>query len=159
MVPHDTGRAVAWSRQLRQAHAALRQQLHEVQAGVESVQTGDGLLPHCLAFCTALTAHHQGEDGGLFTELLRVRPDLSDVVRKLADDHQLIAGILTTVRELASEAASATPERRQVIERELGGLAAITESHFGYEERTISDAIDGDVQDTGWTAAVFDFKQ
>ena len=113
---------------------------------------------HCLAFCSALTAHHQGEDGGLFTELLRVRPDLAGVLRKLAEDHRMIAGILITVRELADEAARATPERRQVIQRELGGLAAIMESHFGYEERTISDAIDGQVQDTGWTAAVFEFR-
>ena len=70
----------------------------------------------------------------------------------------MIAGILTSVRGLAGEAAEATPERRQVIARELGGLAAIMKSHFRYEERTISDAIDGLVQDTGWTNAVFEFR-
>ena len=166
MVSPDTGRAVAWSRQLSQAHAALRQRLHDVQAGIDSVQAGidsvqageDGLLTHCLAFCAALTAHHQGEDAGLFDEVLRVRPDLAAAMRKLAEDHQMIAGILTAVRDLAAETARATPERRQVISRELGGLAAIMESHFGYEERTISAAIDDQVRDTGWTAAVFEFR-
>jgi len=39
----------------------------------------------------------------------------------------------------------------------MGGLAAIMESHFGYEERAIGDAIDDQVQDTGWTTAVFEF--
>jgi hemerythrin-like domain-containing protein len=158
MVPEDNGRAAAWSQQLRQAHAALRQQLREVQAGVDSGPAGSGLLAHCLAFCTALAAHHQGEDGGLFAELLRVRPDTSEVVRKLTEDHQMIAGILTSVRELADEAARATPERQQAIGRELSGLAAIMESHFRYEERSIGDTIDDRVQDTGWAAAVFDFS-
>jgi hypothetical protein len=158
MVGRDAGRAVAWSRQLSQAHAALRQQLHDVQDGLDSPRAGSGLLTHCLAFCAALTAHHQGEDGGLFAELLRVRPDLADVVRKLAEDHQLVAGILTTVRALTDEAEWATPERRLLIGHELGGLAAIMESHFRYEERSISEAIDGEVQDTGWTTAVFDFS-
>ena len=153
-----TGRAAAWSRQLAQAHAALRQQLHGLQADLGSAQAGGGLLAHCLAACSALSAHHQGEDAGLFAELLRVRPDLRDVVRKLAEDHQMIAGILARVGDLAREAAGATPGRREAIGRELGGLAAIMESHFGYEERAISDAVDDGVRDTGWTTAVFEFR-
>jgi Hemerythrin HHE cation binding domain len=100
----DADRTVAWSRQLNQAHAALRQQLHGVQADLDSAQAGSELLAHCLAFCSVLSAHHQGEDAGLFAELLRVRPDLGDVVRKLAEDHQVIAGILAAVRDLAGEA-------------------------------------------------------
>ena len=32
------------------------------------------------------------------------------------------------------------------------------ESHFGYEERAIGDAIDDGIQDTGWTTAVFEFR-
>lgn len=154
----DAGRAVAWSRQLTQAHAALRQQLHDLQADLGAAQAGGGLLAHCLAFCSALSAHHQGEDAGLFGELLLVRPDLRNVVRKLADDHLMIAGILASVGDLAREATGAAPGRREVIGRELGGLAAIMESHFGYEERAISDAVDDGVRDTGWTTAVFEFR-
>ena len=82
----DTGRAAAWSRQLSEAHRALRQQLHDAQADLDSVEAGSGLLAHCLTFCTALTARHQGE------------------------------------------------------------------------ERAISDAIDDQVQDTGWTTAAFEFR-
>ena len=84
-----------------------------------------------------------------FAELPRVRPELRDVVRKLAEDHQMIAVILSTVGDLAYEVAGARPERRELIRRELAGLAAIMESHFGYEERAISDAIDDQVQDSG----------
>ena len=70
----------------------------------------------------------------------------------------MIAGILAAIRDRAAQAARATPERRQEIRRELGGLAAIMESHFGYEERAISDAVDDGVRDTGWTTAVFEFR-
>jgi hypothetical protein len=71
----------------------------------------------------------------------------------------VIAGILASVGDLAREAAAgAAPGRRDVIGRELGSLAAITESHFGYEERATGSAVDGGIQDTGWTTAVFEFR-
>jgi hypothetical protein len=158
MAAQDADRTLAWSRQQAQAHTVLRQQMHALHANLDMAPAGHGLLVHCLAFCSALSAHHEGEDSGLFAELLQVRPDLRDVVQKLTEDHQMIAGILATVGNLAHEAPGATPERREVIRRELGGLAAIMESHFGYEERAISDAIDEQVQDTGWTTAVFEFR-
>jgi hypothetical protein len=47
----------------------------------------------------------------------------------------MIAGIVASAGDLAREAAGAAPGRRDVTGRELGSLAAITESHFGYEER------------------------
>jgi hypothetical protein len=149
---------VAWSRRLAQAHTHLRERLQDLRSGLGSASAGGGLQAHCLAFCSALAAHHEGEDSGMFAELLRARPDLADPVRKLAEDHRMIAGILTSVEELAAEAAGATPERQQAIGRELGGLAAIMESHFGYEERALGSALDGGVQDTGWTTAVFGLK-
>ncbi|MCP2168721.1 hypothetical protein LX83_005599 [Goodfellowiella coeruleoviolacea] len=47
----------------------------------------------------------------------------------------MIAGILASVHDLATEASTASPERREWIRGELDGLSAIVESHFGYEER------------------------
>jgi hypothetical protein len=40
------------------------------------------------------------------------------------------------------------------LRRELDGLAAIVEPHFGYEERAISAALDHGVPDTGWSRPV-----
>jgi hypothetical protein len=152
----DADRTTAWSHQLAQAHTTLRKQLQNLQTNLGSAQgDGGGLLAHCLALCSALGTHHEGEDAGMFAELLRVRPDLQRIVTNLAEDHQMIAGILNAVRDLASEAACATSERREAIRRELHGLAAIMESHFGYEERAISAALDGAVEDTGWSTPVF----
>ena len=157
---HD--RAAAFSVQLAQAHQDLRGRLHRLRAELGRPQPGGtAVISHCLAFCGALTAHHQGEDTGMFTELLRVRPDLADTVGKLVQDHDMITWILSRVAELAGTAAglpSAGPPDAAALEaigRELDGLAAIMESHFRYEERAISAALDAAVPDTGWSQTVF----
>lgn len=146
MATHD--RAVALSAQLARAHDELRRRLRDLRAG----QARD-LPTHCLAFCAALNAHHQGEDTGMFAELLRLRPDLSGTIAKLVEDHGMIAWILSRVAELAT-----SPDPSSAINGELDGLAAIMESHFAFEERAISAALDGGTPDTGWSAMVFRFR-
>lgn len=167
----DLDRTTAWSRQLAEAHATLRERLRRLRSnpgggpgggGPGGGRDGDGadgdLLAHCLGFCAALTAHHEGEDGGLFAELLRVRPDLEATVDALEEDHWLIARILGTVQDLARESqGGVTPERERRIQGELDGLAAIMESHFRYEERAIGAALDDGVADTGWSRPVLTF--
>jgi iron-sulfur cluster repair protein YtfE (RIC family) len=144
MDSREGDRVAALSVQLAEAHEELRRQIGEVRVGLGRRRlSDDALVTHCLAFCDALTSHHQDEDAGIFPALLRERPDLAGTVAKLVEDHGLIASILSRVRELADEAAdsgvSGSPDATvQAIGRELDGLAAIMESHFGYEERAIS---------------------
>lgn len=107
----------------------------------------------------------------MFSQLLRERPDLAATVAKLVEDHGMIASILSRVRELADRAANQAADRAadgaagargpalDAIARELDGLAAIMESHFGYEERTISKALDTVVPDTDWPDMVFRFDR
>ncbi|MGI5184195.1 hemerythrin domain-containing protein [Dactylosporangium sp. CA-152071] len=142
MAPQHGDRAVAFSLQLKQAHQELRRQLATLRAGSPGT-----LTTHCLAFCAAVTAHHQGEDAGMFAELLRLRPDLEGTVAKLVEDHEMIAGLLTRIAGLADGPSTDS----------IDGLAAILESHFRFEERTISAALDA-TPDTGWTASVFEFR-
>lgn len=70
----------------------------------------------------------------------------------------MIASILSRVTELADRAARSHGAALEAIGRELDGLAAIMESHFHYEERTISEALDGGIADTGWSDLVFRFR-
>lgn len=93
----------------------------------------------------------------MFSELLRERPDLAATVAKLVEDHELIASILSRVSELADRAAESRGSALESIGGELDGLAAIMESHFSYEERTISKALDDGIPDTGWSGMVFEF--
>ncbi|MFJ8477382.1 hemerythrin domain-containing protein [Kitasatospora sp. NPDC094011] len=155
-----TGRTAALSLQLSQAHRELRRRLANVRTALGRRHLpDDALLTHCLAFCTTLTNHHQGEDEGLFAALLRERPDLAPTVAALVEDHGLITGILTRVRELTDEAATRPHADLAAIGRELDGLAAVMESHFRYEERAIAAALDAGVQgpDT-WREPVLRFR-
>ncbi|MFJ4191018.1 hemerythrin domain-containing protein [Kitasatospora sp. NPDC089509] len=155
-----TGRTAALSLQLSQAHRELRRRLANVRTALgRSHLPDDALLTHCLAFCTALTSHHQGEDEGLFAALVRERPDLAPTVAKLVEDHGLITGILTRVRELTDEAATLPHADLAAIGRELDGLAAVMESHFRYEERAIGAALDAGVPDADtWQEPVLRFR-
>jgi hemerythrin-like domain-containing protein len=152
---HHRDRAVALSLQLARAHQDLRSRLGELRTNPGENRT---LADHCLAFCAALTAHHRGEDSGMFTELLREHPDLAGTVKNLVDDHDMIASILARVAELADRAAAADSGERGAIELEFDGLAAIMENHFRYEERAVSAALDRGMADEGWSGAVFRFE-
>jgi hypothetical protein len=147
----DRDRAVALSLQLAQAHQELRDRLRALKADVARGRpVDDSLATHCLAFCAAITAHHQGEDTGMFAELVRLRPDLAGTIGKLVEDHEMIAWILSRIA--SHEGAPAA------ISGELDGLTAIMESHFAFEERAISAALDGGTPDTGWSEMVFEFR-
>jgi hypothetical protein len=156
LATNDRQRAVGFSLQLRQAHQHLREQLTRIRRESGWIEHAETELPvHCLAFCSALTTHHTGEDDGMFTELLVARPDLAPAIQNLIDDHASIAAILLQVRALATQAKTTPAESMPRLRRELDGLAAIAESHFGYEERAISAALDTVVPDTGWSRPVF----
>ena len=156
MSTNDGQRAVAFSRQLRQAHQLLREQLTRIREEPGRLEHSETeLLLRCLAFCSALTTHHVGENEGLFKELVSRRPDLARTIQNLVDDHAAIAAIMRQIRALATQASAAPPDSLPALRRELDGLAAIAESHFAYEERAISAALDDDVPDTGWSRPVF----
>ncbi|WIM99274.1 hemerythrin domain-containing protein [Actinoplanes oblitus] len=150
MASPTSDRITALSNQLAEAHQELRRRLAALRAG----RLGpDDLRTHCLAFCTALTTHHRGEDTGLFAALLRERPDLAPTIDNLIEDHGLITGILTRIASLAG-ANPAEAGDPATIQRELDGLTAIMESHFRYEERALATALDAGVPDTGWSTPV-----
>jgi hemerythrin-like domain-containing protein len=135
---------VALSEQLIEVHQGLRERLADLRqqaaAGDLGPEADAGLLDHCLSFCSAVHTHHAGEDSGLFPALQAAAPELAPVIVKLAEDHTLVAGILRQVRDLmAPQGLRADPE---TLRRELDGLTAILESHFGFEERRLATALD-----------------
>lgn len=116
-------------------HDWLRTQLSALRAGDH---TGRDLRAHCLTFCTAVRRHHTGEDAGVFPLLARRHPELRPVIDELVRDHDQVAVMLRTVEVLVDGlAADPDPAHRRRLQAELDGVAALLESHFGYEERTI----------------------
>ena len=160
MASPNGDRVTALSRQLSQAHGELRHRIDDLRTRLgQHRPSGDSLVTHCLAFCSALASHHEGEDEGLFAQLLRERPDMAATVAKLVEDHGLISAILARVRELAAAAAASPVSAAQAdIRRELDGLVAVMESHFAYEERALGRALDGLAPEGGWPDAVFGFE-
>ncbi|KRC92658.1 hypothetical protein ASE25_04900 [Terrabacter sp. Root85] len=160
----DQDRTAALAAQLSAVHDDLRARVRVLRDGlgrdgapaVGASSPVAGLLAHCLGFCRALQAHHTGEDDGLFAALRAERPDLGPMLDKLAEDHHLVAGILTRVAVLAEEASEtseASGARRTRLAGELDGLMAIMDSHFAFEERSIGAALDG-LDDQSWVGAV-----
>ncbi|MEE1825294.1 hemerythrin domain-containing protein [Streptomyces sp. BE20] len=158
MASQDRDRAAALSLQLARAHDELRRLITGIRTDLGHRRLSDDtLVTHCLAFCAALESHHRGEDDGMFSHLLRERPDLAPTVAKLVEDHGMISSILSRVGELAHRATESRGPALDAIGRELDGLAAVMESHFGYEERAISEALDRSGPAADWPDGVFRF--
>jgi hypothetical protein len=137
-VDGESGRLVSYGRQLVDIHLALREELASLREG----GAARDLRTHCLAFCATLTRHHTGEDRGAFVVLAERYPALRPVIEELVRDHEAVADILRRVADLNGAD----------LQMELDGLAAILESHFAYEERkltaalnTLDPASDGDL--------------
>lgn len=151
MTEGDKARLIAWSNELRAVHHRLREALQTTRTALGTATAGrpasGDLLLFCHGFCTALTGHHQGEVRELFPAIAAAHPQLRETLRKLGQDHELIAQLLE-----ALQAASDRDDPPALLELHLEGIAAIMESHFQYEERqllTILDtmALDADPRD------------
>ncbi|MFI7422894.1 hemerythrin domain-containing protein [Nonomuraea sp. NPDC049684] len=124
-------RLIAWGDELVKLHDGFRRELARLRAGGEGVD----LRTHCLAFCDALHAHHEGEDAVLFPHLAAGRPELAGVLARLGAEHRVVARLLARVRDLAGTDASAADE--------LDRLAAELEAHLDYEEEQLVPLLNG----------------
>jgi len=132
----ETSRLTAWSAELRRVHIRIRSALRvtrdAVAAGIPEVTAARELLLSCHGVCAALDDHHRSEDRVLFPAIEAEHPELAPVLRKLQQDHSMIAHLLGGLQSAVD--AHATPEE---LDRHLDGIAAIMESHFRYEERQL----------------------
>ncbi len=127
---------MAWAREMRRVHDRLREALRvtreAVAAGAPAEPATRDLLLFCHGFCTALTAHHGGEDRALFPAIAAAHPSLRETLRSLEQDHSMIAYLLGGLRTAVDQRAGPSE-----LDRHLEGVAAVMESHFGYEERQL----------------------
>ena len=141
MTEGDKTRLIAWSNELRAVHERLREALRVTQAGAKAGEPTEPptreLLLFCHGFCTALTGHHEGEDRELFPAIAAAHPELGPTLRKLEQDHSMIAHLIAAL--LAATERGLPPDE---LEGHLEGIAAIMESHFRYEERELLTVLD-----------------
>ncbi|WP_197320326.1 hemerythrin domain-containing protein [Saccharomonospora sp. NB11] len=148
MAEGEKTRLIAWSRELHAVHERLREALRVTRDTLHSGGTPDPpvreLLVFCHGFCTALTGHHEGEDRTLFPAIAAAHPELRDTLRRLEQDHSMIAYLVEGLRAALDRGAS-----DDELERHLDGVGAIMENHFRYEERqllAVLDTLDLDVE-------------
>lgn len=135
----DPERARAAGRQLLAAHADLRAQLARLRGDTPPPNTGaippqgipGDLAAHCLAFCSALGTHHDGE-GTAFAAIEAAYPELKLTLDQLRDDHRLVIDGLRTIEALARRIALG--EEVPTLRAELDTLAEGLERHFAFEE-------------------------
>ncbi|MCE7006243.1 hemerythrin domain-containing protein [Kibdelosporangium philippinense] len=140
---NSTSRITAFGTQLVEVHDWLREQLALLRADVDAgTAQPRKLQAHCVAFCSALTKHHTGEDGGAFPELAKQFPELKPVLAQLTQDHDMITMLLNSLETLDFT-------NKQEAQRELNGIEAIMESHFAYEERKIVEALNA-MENPSW---------
>lgn len=136
MSERETTRLIAWSHELRQVHARLRDALRLTRQAVRSGDSGQeasrDLLLYCYGFCAALDGHHQGEDRALFPAIEAEHPHLAPVLRALERDHTMLSHLLGGLRTVVE--SSGTPDE---LDRHLDGIAALMENHFRYEEKQL----------------------
>ncbi|MGJ6980663.1 hemerythrin domain-containing protein [Aestuariimicrobium soli] len=132
----ETTRLIAWSHELRRVHSRLREALRvtreAVHAGEAATSPARDLLLYCHGFCTALDAHHRGEDRSLFPAIEAAHPHLAPVLRSLERDHSMIDYLLNELAVAVDRAAPADE-----LDRHLEGIGALMENHFRYEERQL----------------------
>jgi len=126
------GRLAALGNQLIDTHIRLLDALDDLRSGTPPPRV---LADHCLAFCAAVTRHHTEEDTAVFPVLAARHPELREVLDRLERDHQLVAGMLRRVAELAADLDA------DGARAELDGLAALLESHFTWEEKRLVTAL------------------
>jgi iron-sulfur cluster repair protein YtfE (RIC family) len=158
--PND--RLTAFGNQLIEVHVWLRGQLEDLRDDVDAYFAGDGLLPrdlrvHCLAFCSALTRHHTGEDRVAFPEIAAEFPELRSVITQLKTDHNQIDWILGALEKLLAGLPDEPDQSAKArVTAELEGLSAIMETHFTYEEKKLIPVLNG-MDLPGWRAERPDF--
>ncbi|MER6002470.1 nitroreductase/quinone reductase family protein [Nonomuraea angiospora] len=113
-------RLEAFGDELARIHDHLRGELAKVRQGAPA---GD-LRAHCLAFCDAMTFHHNGEDRVAFPHLEKLFPELKVPLDRLRAEHAVIAGLVAELREAPGPAT---------LERIAGEM----EAHFAYEEQQL----------------------
>src|SRR5690606_41435217 len=76
------------------------------------------LLLYCHGFCAALDEHHRSEDRVLFPAIESAHPELAPVLRKLEQDHSMIAHLLGGLQRAVDSQARSEEHTAELQSRE-----------------------------------------
>ncbi|NUR91267.1 MAG: LLM class flavin-dependent oxidoreductase [Nonomuraea sp.] len=141
-------------------HDGYRQEMRQVRDAVDQVAAGAldaGALrslineltmrqnywtlgTFCATFCRLVTVHHTIEDEAMFPAIVERDPELGPVVKKLEQEHEVIAELLTRL-DAACVDLIGNPAHLDRVRAQVDRLAEALSSHFGYEEEELVEPI------------------
>ncbi|MFI7698710.1 LLM class flavin-dependent oxidoreductase [Nonomuraea sp. NPDC049480] len=140
-------------RHLVEVHDGYRHEMRQVQDAIEQVaelresidrlsarQNQWTLGTYCATFCRLLTVHHTTEDEAMFPAVLEADPTLAPVIKKLEQEHEVIAELLARLDE-ACVRLLRDPAGIELVRARADRLAAVLASHFAYEEEELVEPI------------------
>jgi hemerythrin-like domain-containing protein len=149
-----SGRASA--QMLSSVHAHLRSELDQIRGVVAEVAVGRSsaavarslinemsmrqnywsLGAFCATYCRVLTIHHALEDANLFVDLKSRDAELTPVIERLSEEHEVVAAVLTRL-DAAQVAMVDDAEHLTRVQNEVDRLTDILLSHLAYEEQEL----------------------
>lgn len=95
---------------------------------------------YCASYCRVVTQHHTIEDRSMFPHLRSVDPELSPVLDRLAEEHQVIHGVLEELDRRLVEHLKAPGEFTE-LQRAVDRLTDTLRSHLSYEEHELVEPL------------------
>ncbi|TKK78909.1 hemerythrin domain-containing protein [Herbidospora galbida] len=141
-------------------HDHLRQELARIGDAVEQVAQGRAeaaevrslindltmrqnywtLGSFCASYCRVLTAHHSIEDAHMFPGLVAAEASLAPVIRRLEEEHEVIAEVLAGL-DRALVAMVSDPSGLDEVRRQVAALTEALLSHLAYEEEELVEPL------------------
>ncbi len=155
--PHEQ----AAGKHLIDVHDGLRQELEQLRGLVAQVEQGKveadevrsyinrmtirqnnwTLGVYCESYCRIVTGHHSLEDRSVFPHLRSSAPELTPVLDRLGDEHEVITELLERLDGSLVDLVAGKPGAMAEVRRAVDLLTDALRSHFSYEERELIEPL------------------
>jgi hemerythrin-like domain-containing protein len=138
-------------------HSALRRDLVRIRLVLDSPgEVTDtrrvALAEHVLWLMGFLHQHHQGEDEGLYPQVLRKNPGAVELLETMHVDHSRIEPALTALDAAARDIRDDRPGSQRELQVCLDDMAAVLVPHLAREEQEMMPVVSDTLTDAEWRA-------
>lgn len=151
----------AAGRHLIDVHDGLREELDRLRDLVSQVEQGKArpqevrshinrmtirqnnwtLGVFCTTYCRILTGHHTLEDRSVFPHLRRSEPELTPVLDRLGEEHEVISDLVEKVDRALVAMVDGEAGGMERVRDEVDLLTDALHSHFSYEETELIEPL------------------
>ena len=96
---------------------------------------------YCQSYCRAVSGHHTLEDRSVFPHLAQRDARLEPVLRRLEDEHEVIAELLDWIDDALTALVAAEPDATTRLRASVDVLTDAMLSHLSYEERELVEPL------------------